>query len=57
MHGFEYGTCSVVSHPSELSGSGFKEIQEPRQMKIIVSIKGDTVTVVTNYPLKKGMEK
>ena len=26
-------------------------------LKIVVSVKGDTVTVVTNYPLKKGMEK
>ncbi|MEK6690762.1 MAG: hypothetical protein AABY78_05620 [Nitrospirota bacterium] len=26
-------------------------------LKIVVSVKGDTVTVITNYPLKKGRKK
>lgn len=26
-------------------------------LKIVVSVEGDKVTVITNYPLKKGREK
>jgi hypothetical protein len=26
-------------------------------LKIVVSVEGDTVTVITNYPLKKGRKK
>jgi hypothetical protein len=26
-------------------------------VKIVVSVQGDTVTVITNYPLKKGRKK
>lgn len=26
-------------------------------LKLVVSVEGDTVTVVTNYPLKKGLGK
>ena len=26
-------------------------------LKIVVSVSGDTVTVITNYPLKKGRKK
>jgi len=26
-------------------------------LKIVVSVAGDTVTVITNYPLKKGRKK
>jgi len=26
-------------------------------LKIVISVKGDTVTVITNYPLKKGRKK
>ena len=32
--------------------SGFKY-----PLKIAVSVEGDTVTVITNYPLKKGRKK
>ncbi len=27
------------------------------QLKIVVSVKGGTATVITNYPLKKGRKK
>lgn len=26
-------------------------------LKIVLSTKGDTITVITNYPLKKGIKK
>ena len=26
-------------------------------LKVVVSVKGDTLTVITNYPLKKGRRK
>lgn len=26
-------------------------------LKIVVTVKGDEITVITNYPLKKGREK
>ena len=32
--------------------AGFKH-----PLKIVVSVEGDTVTVITNYPLKRGMKK
>jgi hypothetical protein len=34
-----------------------KDIGQKYPLKIVVSVKKDTVSVITNYPLKKGRKK
>jgi hypothetical protein len=34
-----------------------KDIGQKYPMKIVVSLEKDTLTVITNYPLKKGRKK
>ncbi len=34
-----------------------KNIGQKYSLKIVVSVKKDTITVITNYPLKKGRKK
>jgi hypothetical protein len=34
-----------------------KDIGQKYPLKIVVSVEKDTLSVITNYPLKKGREK
>jgi hypothetical protein len=60
LYGIPESTVSGILAKMNLHPDGHEIIKDIGQMyplKIVVSVKKDTITVITNYPLKKGRKK
>jgi len=60
LYGIPESTVSGILAKMNLHPGEHEIINDIGQMyplKIVVSVKKDTVTVITNYPLKKGRKK
>ncbi len=60
LYGISEATVSAILAKMKLSQGEheiIKNIGQKYPLKIIVSVQKDTVSVITNYPLKKGRKK
>jgi hypothetical protein len=60
LYGISESTVSAILTKMNLSQGEheiIKDIGQKYTLKIVLSVKKDTLSVITNYPLKKGRKK
>ncbi|HET6514551.1 MAG TPA: DUF4258 domain-containing protein [Thermodesulfovibrionales bacterium] len=60
LYGIPESTVAAILAKMNLSQGEheiIKDIGQKYPLKIVVSVKKDTLSVITNYPLKKGRKK
>ncbi len=57
LYGIPESTVSARMNLPQGEHKIIKDIGQKYPLKIVVSVKKDTLSVITNYPLKKGRKK